>query len=174
MGYSIRQKIDVVFEEGCFPFKLEITLSIASFGPKDTLSIPCVNPAHDALESPITETKSSINSDRDSTAIIPSFSPHLDSVVLPTNLDDASLILLRFGNSKVRFWDNYQPEEIYRRLIGRLLYLNITSPDTSFFNQHLSQLLCCPREPHLQAILYVVKYLKGTLNLGLFYSLRDL
>ena len=60
--------------------------------------------------------------------------------------------------------------EIYRRLIGRLLYLNITRPDISYATQHLSQFLSCPRKPHLQAAMYVVRYLKHTINMGLFYS----
>lgn len=61
-----------------------------------------------------------------------------------------------------------EPEE-YRKLIGRLLYLKITSPDLSYVTQHLSQFLSCPRKPHLQATLYVVRYLKNTINHGLFY-----
>ena len=60
--------------------------------------------------------------------------------------------------------------EVYRRLVGRLLYLNITRPDLSYATQHLSQFLSCPRKPHLQAAMYVVRYLKHTINMGLFYS----
>ncbi|KAK9683124.1 hypothetical protein RND81_10G118500 [Saponaria officinalis] len=52
----------------------------------------------------------------------------------------------------------------------RLLYLNLTRPDISYSVQHLSQFLSEPRKPHLQAAIHVVKYLKGTLNVGLFYS----
>ncbi|CAH9127826.1 unnamed protein product [Cuscuta epithymum] len=61
-----------------------------------------------------------------------------------------------------------QPE-VYRRIIGRLLYLNVTRPDISYSVQHLSQFLSQPRLPHFQAALHVVKYLKGTINVGLFY-----
>ncbi|XP_057249408.1 uncharacterized mitochondrial protein AtMg00810-like [Beta vulgaris subsp. vulgaris] len=60
--------------------------------------------------------------------------------------------------------------EKYRQLVGRLLYLNITRPDLSYTTQHLSQFLSCPREPHMQAALHVVKYLKNTVDLGLYYS----
>ncbi|KAL9245201.1 hypothetical protein vseg_018879 [Gypsophila vaccaria] len=60
--------------------------------------------------------------------------------------------------------------EVYRRVIGRLLYLTLTRPDIMYSVQHLSQFLSSPRVPHFQAALHVIKYLKGTINLGLFYS----
>ncbi|XP_074301014.1 uncharacterized protein LOC141632361 [Silene latifolia] len=60
--------------------------------------------------------------------------------------------------------------EVYRRLIGRLLYLSLTRPDIAYSVQHLSQFLSSPREPHYQAAQHLVKYLKGTVNAGLFYS----
>ncbi|XP_021755454.1 uncharacterized protein LOC110720714 [Chenopodium quinoa] len=59
--------------------------------------------------------------------------------------------------------------ESYRRLVGRLLYLNLYRPDLSFSVQQLSQYLNCPRKPHMQAALHVVKCIKGTVDLGLFY-----
>ena len=60
------------------------------------------------------------------------------------------------------------PEQ-YRRLIGRLLYLSITRPDVSYAVQHLSQFVSTPRQPHMAATLHLAQYLKGTINVGLFY-----
>ena len=60
--------------------------------------------------------------------------------------------------------------DIYRRLVGRLLYLGITRPDLSYSVQHLSQFVHSPRVPHLRAALHVLKYLKGTLTDGIWYS----
>ncbi|KAK9690340.1 hypothetical protein RND81_09G121100 [Saponaria officinalis] len=60
--------------------------------------------------------------------------------------------------------------EVYRRLIGRLLYLNLTRPDLSYSVQHLSQFVSCPRVPHMQAALHIVRYLQGTADAKLFYS----
>ncbi|XP_074304680.1 uncharacterized protein LOC141639457 [Silene latifolia] len=60
--------------------------------------------------------------------------------------------------------------EVYRRLIGRLLYLSLTRPDIAYSVQHLSQFLSQPREPHYQAAQHLLRYLKGSVNASLFYS----
>ncbi|WMV27757.1 hypothetical protein MTR67_021142 [Solanum verrucosum] len=44
---------------------------------------------------------------------------------------------------------------MYQKLVGKLLYLNMTRPDISFSTQTLSQFL------HMDAALRVVRYLKG-------------
>ena len=54
--------------------------------------------------------------------------------------------------------------------MGKLLYLNVTRPDMSYAVQQLSQFLYAPRTPRYAAALHVLKYLKGTLNHGLFYA----
>ncbi|KAL0285328.1 UNVERIFIED_CONTAM: Retrovirus-related Pol polyprotein from transposon RE2 [Sesamum angustifolium] len=61
------------------------------------------------------------------------------------------------------------PEQ-YRRLVGRLLYLGFFRPDISFFVQQLSQFLQHPHTSHWNAAIHVLRYLKGTLSLGLFFS----
>lgn len=63
--------------------------------------------------------------------------------------------------------------KLYRRLVGRLLYLGITRPDMSYSVQHLSQLLSCPREPHFEVALHIVRYLKNTLGIGLLHSSKS-
>jgi len=59
--------------------------------------------------------------------------------------------------------------ESYRRVIDRLLYLTLTRPDISYAVQHLSQFLQQPTDSHYQSAMYVLRYLKGTLNKGLLY-----
>ncbi|GKD15051.1 retrovirus-related pol polyprotein from transposon TNT 1-94 [Tanacetum coccineum] len=51
----------------------------------------------------------------------------------------------------------------YRRLVGRLLYLSMTRPDISYSVQHLSQFISAPKDPHMQAALHLLRYLKGTI-----------
>ncbi|XP_047320774.1 secreted RxLR effector protein 161-like [Impatiens glandulifera] len=61
-----------------------------------------------------------------------------------------------------------EPEK-FRRLVGRLIYLNFTRPDIAFSVQQLSQFMHEPLQIHWEAALQVVRYLKGTPSLGLFY-----
>ncbi|XP_048504213.1 uncharacterized mitochondrial protein AtMg00810-like [Beta vulgaris subsp. vulgaris] len=59
--------------------------------------------------------------------------------------------------------------ELYRSIIGKLLYLNLSTPDISYSVQQLSQFMAKPRKPHFQAVIHVIKYLSGTINQGLIY-----
>ncbi|KAL0413726.1 UNVERIFIED_CONTAM: Retrovirus-related Pol polyprotein from transposon RE1 [Sesamum radiatum] len=61
----------------------------------------------------------------------------------------------------------------YRRLVGRLLYLGFSRPDISFAVQQLSQFIQHPRQPHWEAALHLVRYLKGTPTLGFFFGFRS-
>ena len=54
--------------------------------------------------------------------------------------------------------------DMYRRLIGRLLYISLTRPDICYAVQHLSQFMSMSRKPHWEAAMHVLRYLKGTLH----------
>lgn len=58
----------------------------------------------------------------------------------------------------------------YMRLIGRLQYLCYTRPDITFAVNRLSQYLSQPHQHHPTAARKVLRYLKGSIGLGLFYS----
>jgi hypothetical protein len=58
----------------------------------------------------------------------------------------------------------------YRRLVGRLLYLNATRPDITFITQQMSQILSNPSQTHYNASPKVLKYLKACLGKGFFFS----
>ncbi|KAL5724899.1 hypothetical protein ACHQM5_008106 [Ranunculus cassubicifolius] len=59
---------------------------------------------------------------------------------------------------------------IYRRLIGRLLYLTVMRPDINFAVHHLSQFMHSPRTIHMDAANRVLRYLKGSINKGILLS----
>ena len=59
---------------------------------------------------------------------------------------------------------------LYRQIIGSLMYLTNTRPDTCFVVNTLSEYLVEPRCVHLVASKHVMRYLKGTLDFGLCYT----
>jgi hypothetical protein len=59
---------------------------------------------------------------------------------------------------------------LYRRLIGRFLYLAVTRLDISYSIQKLSQFMNSLRKPRLHSAQRVLQYLKGTPRQWLFYS----
>lgn len=67
----------------------------------------------------------------------------------------------------------FNDPEKYRRLVGRLLYLNLTQLDIIHVVQVLSQFLQQPRVPHWDAAIHLLKYLKGALAKGLFFPYQN-
>ena len=62
----------------------------------------------------------------------------------------------------------------YRAIVGSLMYLyQWTRPDLGFAVTFLSRYLHKPGEKHLQAAKHVLRYLKGTVELGIRYT-RDM
>nr|CAN70361.1 hypothetical protein VITISV_033646 [Vitis vinifera] len=62
---------------------------------------------------------------------------------------------------------------LYRRLVGNLVYLTVTRPDISYAVHQVSQYLSAPRSTHYAAVLRILRYLKGTIFHGLFYSAQS-
>jgi hypothetical protein len=57
----------------------------------------------------------------------------------------------------------------YRRLVGRLIYLNSTRPDITFATQQLSQFMIKPTHAHHNAAIRVLRYLKSCPGKGLLF-----
>ncbi|PKI50017.1 hypothetical protein CRG98_029604 [Punica granatum] len=60
----------------------------------------------------------------------------------------------------------------YRRLVGKLNYLTVTRPYISFAMTVVSQFLDSPTETYWNAVIRIMKYLKGAPGRGLLYQDR--
>ena len=61
--------------------------------------------------------------------------------------------------------------ELYRKMIGKLMFAAIaTRIDIAFAVNRLSQYLSEPRKAHLQAAKHILRYLKGSPDLGILYK----
>jgi len=55
----------------------------------------------------------------------------------------------------------------YRSLAGALQYLTFTRPDIAYAVQQVCLHMHDPRDPHLAALKRILRYVRGTLHLGL-------
>nr|KYP35691.1 Retrovirus-related Pol polyprotein from transposon TNT 1-94 [Cajanus cajan]KYP38474.1 Retrovirus-related Pol polyprotein from transposon TNT 1-94 [Cajanus cajan] len=60
-------------------------------------------------------------------------------------------------------------ESMYRGIIGSLLYLTASRPDIMYSVCVCARFQSKPKESHLKAVKKILKYLKGTINVGLWY-----
>ncbi|XP_057973375.1 secreted RxLR effector protein 161-like [Malania oleifera] len=58
---------------------------------------------------------------------------------------------------------------MYKHLVGSLMYLTATRSDLMYVVSLISRFMASPTELHLQAVKRVLRYLKGTVDLGIFY-----
>lgn len=82
-----------------------------------------------------------------------------------------SLTTLEFDQVFQFNWDEEPLEDgdVYRRLIGCLLYLTMSRPDISYFVQRLSQFMQRPKKSHMDAALWVIRYVKGCPGQGILF-----
>jgi hypothetical protein len=59
---------------------------------------------------------------------------------------------------------------LYKQIVGSLMYLTATCPDITFVVSLISGYMEHPTEIHLQAAKRVLRYVKGTSSLGVFYK----
>ncbi|GJR19802.1 hypothetical protein Tco_0968329 [Tanacetum coccineum] len=58
----------------------------------------------------------------------------------------------------------------YRRMIGSLMYLTSSRPDLVFSVCMCARYQTKPTEMHLHAVKQIIRYLRGTINMGVWYS----
>jgi len=59
---------------------------------------------------------------------------------------------------------------VFREIVGSLQYLTITCPDIVFAVNSIAQFMSQPRIPHLVAAKRILRYIKGSLDHGLFFG----
>ena len=67
---------------------------------------------------------------------------------------------------------DFVDETYYKQLVGSLMYLTATRPDIMFVTCLISRYMEKPMEIHLQAAKRALRYLKGTVNYGIYYKKR--
>ena len=69
-----------------------------------------------------------------------------------------------------KFGDLLPNPSMYQHLVGCLIYLTKTIPDLTFAVSVVSQFMHVSRTAHLDAVYHILRYLKTSPSLGLFYS----
>ena len=73
----------------------------------------------------------------------------------------------------VDWWDHatalVEDVGLYRRLVGKLIFLTVTRPDISYAVSILSQFMQAPRTIHLEGVYRVLAYIKRAPGRGLLY-----
>ena len=64
-------------------------------------------------------------------------------------------------------------QTMYREIIGSLLYLTASRPDIVYSVGKCARFQACPRDSHLKAAKRILRYLKKTGDLVLFYPAGD-
>ncbi|XP_037492732.1 uncharacterized mitochondrial protein AtMg00810-like [Jatropha curcas] len=60
-------------------------------------------------------------------------------------------------------------KELYQRLVGKLIYLSHTRPDIAYAVGVVSQFMQSPQKEHMEAVIRIVRYLKGTPGHGILF-----
>ncbi|XP_034708988.1 secreted RxLR effector protein 161-like [Vitis riparia] len=58
----------------------------------------------------------------------------------------------------------------YKKIVGSIMYLTATRLDVMFVVSLISRFMDCPIELHLQSTKRILRYLKGTIDFGVFYK----
>ncbi|CAA0812500.1 Uncharacterized mitochondrial protein AtMg00810 [Striga hermonthica] len=76
------------------------------------------------------------------------------------------------ANAKICAQDGKDLEDatIYRQLVGSLIYLTLTRPNISYAVGIASRFMEKPKKPLLELVRRILRYVKGSIDYGLFYQ----
>ena len=64
-------------------------------------------------------------------------------------------------------------KELYQKLVGKLIYLSHTRPDISYAVRVVSRVMHLPQVLHMDAVIRLLRYLKGTSSRGVLFRNND-
>nr|GEW15952.1 uncharacterized mitochondrial protein AtMg00810-like [Tanacetum cinerariifolium] len=86
------------------------------------------------------------------------------------NCDTLSTLMVEQAKLKLDLVRKPVDHTNYRSMIGSLMYVTSSRPDTMFATCMCVRYQANPNEHHVSAVKRIFRYLKGTINLGLWYS----
>ncbi|XP_071729312.1 uncharacterized mitochondrial protein AtMg00810-like [Rutidosis leptorrhynchoides] len=111
-----------------------------------------------------------------SSGIFISQETYAKDVLKKANMDDCNPVatLMELGLKLSKFEGGERVDaNLYRILVGSLRYLTCTRPDISFSVGVISRYMEDPKYAHWKALKRISRYIKGTLSLGLYYSVSN-
>jgi len=69
--------------------------------------------------------------------------------------------------------DLVEDTTMYKHIVGNLIYMTITRVDLSYAVGVVSQFMQTPRKPHLDAVKRILRYIKHTLQCGIFNEAKS-
>jgi hypothetical protein len=58
----------------------------------------------------------------------------------------------------------------YCQLAGKLIFLTVSRPNITYAMNCVSSFMSHPQQAHLDAVLHILRYLRGTMDYGIFYT----
>jgi hypothetical protein len=58
----------------------------------------------------------------------------------------------------------------YCQLVGKLIFLTVSRPDIAYAVNRVSSFMSHPQQAHLDAVLHILRYLRGTMDYGILYT----
>lgn len=107
---------------------------------------------------------------RSSYGIFISQTKYILDLLKKANMDGAKPCITSLNTSSLDHNSPFLHDPIeYRSLVGGLQYLTCSRPDLSFAVNLVCQFMQHPRESHFKAVTRILRYVKGTLDLGLWF-----
>ena len=97
---------------------------------------------------------------------------YIKDMLMKFRMDDAKAISTSMGTNRNLDSDasgNMVGQKMYQSIIRSLLYVTASRPDVMFSVCMCARFQASPRESHLKATKRILRYLKHTQNVGLFY-----